>query len=69
MTILCKFAKEVRRTRKQLGLTQEQVAETLSISSRWLQYIESGKRRPGTVLTLNLIALLGIDGSNLQDKK
>ena len=45
MTILCKFAREVRRARKQLGLTQEQVAETLSISSRWLQYIEAGKRK------------------------
>ncbi len=69
MTILCKFAREVRRARKQLGLTQEQVAETLSISSRWLQYIEAGKRKPGTVLTLNLIALLGIDGNNLQEEK
>ena len=69
MTILCKFVREVRRARKQLGLTQEQVAETLSISSRWLQYIEAGKRKPGPVLTLNLIALLGLDGNNLQDEK
>lgn len=68
MTILYRFAREVRRSRKQLGLTQRQVAKTLSISTRWYQYIEAGKRKPGIILALNLIALLKIDGQNLQEE-
>lgn len=66
MSIFHRFSKEVYRSRKQLGLTQEQVAEALSISVRWFQYIEAGERIPGPLLILNIIALLGIDGNNLR---
>lgn len=66
MSILQKFSNEVYRSRKQLGLTQEQVAEALSISVRWFQYIEAGERLPGPLLILNIIALLEIDGKNLR---
>ena len=66
MSIFYRFSKEVYRSRKQLGLTQEQVAEALSISVRWFQYIEAGERIPGPLLILNIIALLGIDGKNLR---
>lgn len=69
MSILQRFSDEIRRSRKQLGLTQEQAAEAPSISVRWFQYIESGKRIPSTILTLNIIAVLGIQGKNLREEK
>lgn len=61
MSVFYGFAEEVRRSRKQLGLTQEQVAEALSISVRWFQYIEEGQRIPGTALASQIIALLEMD--------
>ncbi len=69
MSILYRFSKEVHRSRRQLGLTQEQAAEALSISVRWFQYIEAGERIPGPILILNIIALLEIDGKNLKKKE
>lgn len=69
MSILYRFSKEVYRSRRHLGLTQEQAAEALSISVRWFQYIEAGERMPGPILILNIIALLGIDGKNLREQE
>lgn len=69
MSIIYRFSTEVQRSRKELGMTQEQAAEALSISVRWFQYIESGKRMPGAVLTLQIIALFGINGEDLREKK
>lgn len=68
MSIIYRFSTEVHRSRKELGLTQEQAAEALSISVRWFQYIEAGERVPGPILILNIIALLGIDGKKLRKK-
>lgn len=69
MSILHRFSTEVHRSRKHLGLTQEQAAEALSISVRWFQYIEAGERIPSPILLLNIIALLEIDGKNLQEEE
>lgn len=68
MSVIYRFSKEVCRCRVRLGMTQEQLAEALSISVRWLQYIESGERVPSTVLALRIIALLGINGKDLRDE-
>lgn len=69
MSILYRFSKEIYRSRRHLGLTQEQAAEALSISVRWFQYIEAGERIPGPILILNIIALFEIDGKNLKKKE
>jgi len=37
------FAASIRKTRKSLGFTQEEVAEMLDMSTRNYQYIENGK--------------------------
>ncbi len=67
MSVIYRFSKEVCRCRTNLGMTQEQLAEALSISVRWLQYIEAGERIPSTVLALRIIALLGISGKDLRN--
>lgn len=69
MLIHYKFSQEIWRCRTELNMTQEQVAEALSISVRWFQYIEAGERIPSGILTLRIIALLGIDGRNLREEK
>ncbi len=69
MSILYRFSEEIQRSRIKLGMTQEQTAEALSISTRWFQYIEAGKRIPGSLLTLRIIALLEINGKDLKEKE
>lgn len=59
------FTFEVTRCRNELGLTQEQAAEAINISTRWLQSIESG-RIPSAHTTLRIISVLEIDGKNLK---
>lgn len=49
--LLLKFGKNVARVRKEKGLTQEQLAESLDVSVVTIAYIETGKRwvRIGTL--------------------
>ena len=67
MSVYKRFSDELYHARKLKGLTQAQVAESVNISVRWYQHVEKGDRKPGTRLTLNLIAYLEIDGKCLQD--
>lgn len=60
------LSKTLYRYRKIHNLTQETVAERLGISVRWYQMLESGRKLPGTILMLNLVAYLGIDGKELR---
>lgn len=69
MTIHHRFSEEILRSRTKLGMTQEQAAEALSISVRWYQSIEGGKRIPSSLLILKIIALFGIDGKDLREKE
>jgi DNA-binding XRE family transcriptional regulator len=66
MSIWSRFSKVVYYSRKEMGLTQEQAAEGIGISTRWYQDIENGKHTPGSDLTLKIIAFFGIDGKKLR---
>ena len=44
------FGKQLKQARKNNKYTQESIAEMLNVSTRWIQYIESGKRMPGKKL-------------------
>ena len=41
-----KLGKRVQKARKKAGLTQEKLAETVKLSTKYIQFIESGKRTP-----------------------
>ena len=49
MKMAYKFASALLKARTELGYTQSEVAEAVSVSIRWYQKIESGRRFPGSV--------------------
>ena len=61
VTLKLTFSGAVLQKRKALGLTQEDVADAVSISARWFQLIEKGVRLPSFIVALRLIVLLDLD--------
>ena len=55
------FSDEIYHSRMRMGLTQQQVAEAVSVSVRWYQHLEKCTYLPGAVVMLRLILCLGID--------
>ncbi len=51
--------------RSQMGMSQEQLAEALGHSTRWIQKIESGQANPSWTTLLTIISLLGIPVNEL----
>ncbi|MBI3341576.1 helix-turn-helix transcriptional regulator [Candidatus Curtissbacteria bacterium] len=41
-----KLGKKIQKLRKNVHLTQEQLAEKLKLSTKYVQFIESGDRKP-----------------------
>jgi putative transcriptional regulator len=44
----------IAEIRKQNGISQKELAESLGITNWWLNHIESGKRNPSLVLAKNI---------------
>ena len=61
VTLKLTFSGAVLQKRKALGLTQEDVADAVSISVRWFQLIEKGVRLPSFIVAPRLIVLLDLD--------
>ena len=61
MSIESKFSNEVSVKRKIKGLTQEQLAEKMEVSPRWIQCVERGNILPGAHLMVRLSQFLDID--------
>ena len=40
------MGKRIQRLRKKVGLTQEQLAEKVSLSTKFIQFIETAHRKP-----------------------
>lgn len=64
-----KLAKQVglrvRKARKNLGLSQRQLAEELQISNAFLCEIEKGKRQPSLHRLIQLAQALGVQPGHL----
>ena len=69
MSIFSNFSKQIYYARKEMGLTQEQAAEALGISTRWYQDIENGKHLCSGEITLKIMAFFGIDGKALRQNE
>ncbi len=63
-----KFASSVLKSRLSLGYTQSQVAEAVSVSVRWYQKVESGKKFPGSITLVRLVLFLHIDLEDLREE-
>ncbi len=64
-----KLSEVLRSKRKEHNLTQEQAAELLEISTRWLQKVESGKSKPGFDLICDLAKEFSINFAEFSDKE
>lgn len=53
----------IRRTRKDQGLTQEQLAATTGVGVRFIRELEKGKASCHIGKTLSVVAMLGLDVS------
>jgi len=55
----------IKEYRKKMGLTQEQLAEKLDISTRQFQRIEAGDATPGLKTLQKLVLVLNISDKDL----
>lgn len=57
----------IRRSRRERGLSQQQLAEKIGISQAIVSYYESGRVAPGTDTAIRLAEALGLPASVLQE--
>ena len=62
---LPRLGTSIRTRRRQLELTQKEVARRVRISDGYVSYIESGTRRPPAAIITRLAHVLGLDGREL----
>ena len=55
------LGKKIRQYRKEAGLTQEVMAEKLGLSSKYIQFIENGRRRPSLKVVYKIAHILNVD--------
>lgn len=60
------FANMILDARLDKGLTQNEVAEAISVSTRWYQMLEAGEKLPGSLTLLRLIFFLELDIKKLE---
>ena len=69
ITTIQKLGQIVRTTRKQQGLTQEQLAAVSGVGARFVRELEQGKESCHIGKSLHILAMLGLDiqigGNNL----
>lgn len=68
MKMTSQFASELLKSRTNLGYTQNEVAEAVSVSVRWYQKVESGRKFPGAITLVRLVLFLHIDLEELREE-
>ncbi len=58
---IVKLSRIVRQTRKEQGLTQEQLAATTGVGVRFIRELEQGKESCHIGKALTVVSMLGID--------
>jgi transcriptional regulator with XRE-family HTH domain len=58
---MSEFSRLIRERRRQLNLTQEQVARSINRSFVFVSHLETGRRRPSEETMVRLIKVLGLD--------
>jgi transcriptional regulator with XRE-family HTH domain len=59
------FGQVIRERRRQLDLTQEEVAKRIKTSTPYVGHLESGKRNPSDKIVTRLAEVLGLDRREL----
>ena len=60
-----RFGNVIRERRRQLDLTQEEVARRIATSVPYVGHLESGKRHPSEKVVIKLGKVLGLDAREL----
>ncbi len=68
MTLHEKFSQKAKAARKQLKYSQYEVAEAISVSVRWYQKIESGRKLPNGTDMLKLILFLKLAPEDFREE-
>lgn len=68
MPLKSAFAERIHDARKGFGYTQAQVAEAVSISTRWYQQIERGRFLPETTVMIRLLIVLELDPEEFREE-
>lgn len=55
------LGKKIRQYRKVAGFTQEVMAEKLGLSSKYIQFIENGRRSPSLKVVYKITKVLKVD--------
>jgi transcriptional regulator with XRE-family HTH domain len=55
-----RFGEKLYTLRKKHGLTQVQLAEQAGLSQTYIGELESGKKRPGTSITVKIADFFGV---------
>jgi transcriptional regulator with XRE-family HTH domain len=58
--ILCALSANVKKARKNLGLTQQDVAQAAEVSPSYISQVESGKRVPSLEVLLRISDILNV---------
>lgn len=53
------IGERIRSMRKGAGLTQDELAERCGMKQQYIQYLETGKRKPGIEVLEKIAAALG----------
>ena len=59
------LGRRLKRLRKQRDLTQEQLAEQVGVTPKYIQYLEAAKYRPSLTLLYKLAVKLGVQPGDL----
>jgi transcriptional regulator with XRE-family HTH domain len=57
----------LRRRRREAGLTQEQLAHLSGLHPTYVSLLERGQRNPGFEIMVKLVGALGIEADDLHD--
>jgi transcriptional regulator with XRE-family HTH domain len=60
-----RFGSIIRARRRQLNLTQEELARRIKTSVPYIGHLETGKRHPSEKMVTRLAEVLGLDSCNL----
>lgn len=55
-----RFGRHIQKLRKAAGLTQEELAEKLGVTTTWVGYIETGLRKPNLKRISRMAKLFGV---------
>lgn len=60
-----RLGNKVKKCRKQVNLTQQELAERVKLSTKYIQFIENGKRKPSLKTIYKIARALGVKVQDL----